>query len=103
MVAMKRRVSRVPHDDMSVRAKNVTVITAQGDRFWSALQTTPHGYAWTEGEVFGVEGSIGWTRIWFIWQGREYVRTYEGFYGPTWANRLAASFAQEVVNGEVHP
>lgn len=104
---MKRRSSSAPYDDMSLRAKNQTVravaiaIGAEGSgNFWSALQTTPHGYAWMEGHL-DTEGDGGLVRIWFVWQGREYMRTYERFYGPTWAARLATEFARDVAEGRV--
>ena len=103
----KHRSSSAPHDDMSLRAKNLTVravaiATAeqQPGNFWSALQTTPQGYAWMEGHR-DIEGDGGLVRIWFVWQGREYMRNYERFYGPTWAARLATEFARDVVEGRV--
>ncbi len=104
---MKRRSSSAPYDDMSLRAKNQTVravaiatAAQQPGNFWSALQTTPHGYAWMEGHL-DMEGDGGLVHIWFVWQGREYMRTYERFYGPTWAARLATEFARDVVEGRV--
>ena len=97
---MTRRSSSAPHDDMSVRVtRHVTMEVASQDYFWSALQTTPHGYAWMEGSCD--PDHDGMTRIWFVWQGRGYMRTYERFYGPTWAARLATEFARDVVEGRV--
>lgn len=96
---MTRRNSSAPYDDMSHRTRNKTVNIVSQDYFWSALQTTPHGYAWMEGTCGADHDGI--TRIWFVWQGREYMRTYERFYGPTWVARLATAFARDVVEGRV--
>ena len=94
----KHRSSSAPHDDMSLRARNATKDIVSQDYFWSALHTTPHGYAWMEGTL-DYDGDGGITQIWFVWQGREYMRTYERFYGPKWAARLAGQFAKEIVEG----
>lgn len=75
---------------------------ARQDYFWSALHTTPHGYVWGEGECSPIDHD-GITRLWFVWEGREYMRTYERFYGSTWAGRLAVQFAREVAEGRVQP
>ena len=96
---MTRRLSSAPYEDILLAAKSKTEIMRNQDYFWSALQTTPHGYAWMEGACD--TNHDGLTCIWFVWQSREYMRTYERFYGLTWASRLATAFARDVVEGRV--
>lgn len=96
---MTRRNSNAPCDNGSWRAKSETENVVTQDYFWAALRTTPHGYVWMEG-VCALDHE-GMTRLWFVWQGREYMRTYDRFYGPTWAGRLATAFAREAVEGKV--
>jgi hypothetical protein len=67
--------------------------------FWSALYATYHGYVDAEG-IPGPQDTEGQLCLWFVWQGRIYMRTFDRFYGPRWAARLAAEFAQDVAEGK---
>lgn len=100
---MTRRNSQAPYSDISFAAKSEIAVISETDKFWTALYTTPHGYAWGVGDNRGPTDADGYTRIWFAHQGREYVRTYERFYGRKWAARMATEFALEVMEGKVQP
>jgi hypothetical protein len=65
---------------------------------------TPHGYAVVMGLRAAADDGGYWgpcTRIWFLWKGRHYDRTYRRILSRAELVRAAGRFVREVVSGKV--
>jgi len=96
-----KRNSSATVTDRSTKATSFTHAWEIADTGWDAYRYTPWGivniyaHRFSDGEQF--------TRLVFIHAGRRYERTFDMFYGPRWAARLATAFAREVAEGAELP
>ena len=72
-----------------------TIITGESASHYVALRTSKLGYIHITASRYS-DGREQ-TSLFFVWQGREYWRSFDKFYGLRWATRLAEAFAREVL------
>lgn len=96
---MTRRSSQANIIDSSAKTGGYTVEVRRYEAGWWAFRFTPNGIV----EMYAdrLRSGKAYTRLVFIHAGRRYERTFDAFYGPTWAARLATEFARDVVEGRV--
>lgn len=86
----------------STKARSYLGIVDRTDAGWSVFHATPHGFVEAYAQWF--ESGRHLTRLIFIHAGRRWERTYDAYYSPLGAARLATQFAQEVAGkGDAQP
>lgn len=95
---MKRRFYDSSYGHPSV-AGHAVFESKDADRRLTGVAATPHGYVRVVGMSCGFIDGEEWgpcTRLWFIWKGRHYDRTYRGVLSSLGATRCAGRFAREI-------
>lgn len=94
-------MNKVRISTRSTKARAYLGIVNRTDNGWSVFHATPHGFVEAYGQFFETGRSL--TRLIFIYAGRRWERTFDAYYSPLGAARLASQFAQEVAQGMVQP
>jgi len=93
-----RRGSNAQVTDDNWPALPDTLITGESASHYMALRTSKLGYIHITASRYSDDRDPReQTSLFFVWQGREYWRKFDKFYGLRWATRLAEAFAREVV------
>lgn len=85
----------------STKTRGYMGIVNRADNEWSAFYATEHGFVQMYAEF--LESGRSLTVLVFIHNRRRWQRTFDAYYTPTGAARLATKFAQAVAQGKVQP
>lgn len=94
---MKRRSSQARTTTLSTKAGSYTHVWERTDEGWDAYRYTPWGIVNMYAYRFG--DGTQFTRLVFVHAGRRWERSFDAFYSPMWAARLATEFVRELVEG----
>lgn len=94
-------MTRVRTKTRSTKIHPYLGIVNRTDEGWSAFHATMDGFVDMYAQRFPSGYAV--TRLVFIYDWRRWERTFDAYYSPMGAARLASQFAQAVVQGRVQP